>query len=198
MPSGDAVPLDLTVACDLSTELEGHPDNASASVYGGLTVSWAADEAGVPGAGIPGSGTVTANVPLHPDLTAVAFLPTTQLATHRARAVLPDTVPHVEAARNAGRAALLVEAMSRRPELLLPATRDWLHQEYRREALGASMDVVDELRARGHAALVSGAGPSVLVLTTAARVESVQLAAPLGWTRLVPGIPATGVGAFAR
>ena len=98
-----------------------------------------------------------------------------------------------DAARNSARAALLVEAATRSPELLVPATHDWLHQEARRPSYAASMDLVDRLRADGHAATISGAGPSVLVLTTTDRVDSVRSGADEIWTRLVPGIPAEGV-----
>ncbi len=192
IPAGEPVPVDLGCVSDLASALEGHPDNASASVYGGLTVSWTLDP------GCPREGwTGTASVERHPDLTAVVFVPTAQLSTTVARAVLPPTVEHRAAAENSGRAALLVEAVTRRPDLLLPATRDWLHQEFRRAAMPASMALVDALRALGHAAVVSGAGPSVLVLTTRANAAAVVVPAPSdggqGWLRLVPGIPARGV-----
>lgn len=191
LSAGDEVLVDLDVATDLSTELEGHPDNASASVRGGLTVSWTRD----PGDPAP-STTGTASVALHPEVTAVVLVPAAQLATHTARAVLPPTVDHAAAALNSGRAALLVEAMSRRPDLLLPATRDWLHQGFRRAAFAPSMALVDTLREQGHAAVISGAGPSVVVLTTrerAATVASAGEAAVAGWRRLEPGVPTTGV-----
>ncbi len=189
--AGEAVDVDLDTATDLATELEGHPDNASASVRGGLTVSWTRDP-GDPAA----SATGTASVAIHPDITAVVLLPLTQLATQTARAVLPPTVEHTAAALNSGRAALLVEAMSRRPDLLLAATRDWLHQGFRRAAFAPSMDLVDALRAEGHAAVISGAGPSVVVLTTRDRAGSVVPSGddlPAGWRRLEPGVPTSGV-----
>lgn len=189
---GAAVDIDLALVNDLASELEGHPDNASASVYGGLTVSWTVD-AGMPRAGRTG----TARIAVHEDLRPVLLVPATTLATHKARAVLPATVPHHEAAQGAGRAALLVEAVSRRPDLLLAATRDWLHQEPRRPAFPATMALVDHLRAQGHAAVVSGAGPSVLVLTTVDLEDDVVVPADLGgeqaWERLAPGIPDGGV-----
>ncbi len=186
---GTVVDVDLDVATDLSTELEGHPDNASASVRGGMTVSWSRD----PDDPSP-SATGTASVVTHPEVTAVVLVPREQLATHTARAVLPPHVDHVDAALNSGRAALLVEAMTRRPDLLLPATRDWLHQGFRRAAFAPSMDLVDALRSEGHAAVISGAGPSVVVLTTHARAGGVLVPANrVGWTRLEPGIPSTGV-----
>ena len=169
----------------LAARQEGHPDNSSASVHGGLTVSWTSDDEG-----LDAGRTRTACIPVHPDVIPVVFVPHERLATEVARKALPATVPHREAALNSGRAALLIEAVSRRPDLLLPATREWLHQEARRPAFAASMDLVDELRAGGHAAVISGAGPSVLVLATSDRVE--RVVADLSWRRLLPGIPAYG------
>lgn len=177
---------------DISSDLEGHPDNASASVYGGFTLSWR------------DQGRWESIRPsLHPDVTPVLFVPGSTLSTDRARAVLPASVPLANAARTAGRAALLTEAMTRRPELLLASTAEWLHQEPRRGSYPASMALVDRLRADGHAATVSGAGPSVLVLTTYARVDSVVSAGAASsgrnpgsgsiWSRLVPGIAQHGV-----
>lgn len=190
---GDAVrgdellSLDLAAVADLASRLEGHPDNATASVYGGLTVSWTADP------GDPREGrTGTARVAVGEGLDVVVLVPTTRLATHTARAVLPATVAHHEAAQQAGRAALLALAVTTRPDLLLPATRDWLHQEPRRPAFAATMALVDDLRARGHAAVVSGAGPAVLVLTPAADAADVTCDDP-AWRRIAPGVPATGV-----
>ena len=144
--------------------LEGHPDNASASVLGGLTVSWMPDGSGLD----RGDQTVTASIALHPEVDVVVLVPETQLATRTARAVLPATVPLAAAAAGAGRAALLVHALTSDPSHLHAATRDWLHQEARRPAYPETMRLVDALRAQGHAAVVSGAGPSVLVLTTRA------------------------------
>lgn len=189
---GATVPVDLGVATHIASVLEGHPDNASASVYGGLTVSWMPDGSGAD----LGAVTVTARPVLHPDVEVVVFVPDQQLATRHARAVLPEAVPLKDAAANSGRAALLVHALTAEPVHLHAATRDWLHQQARREAYPDSMRLVDALRAEGHAAVVSGAGPTVLVLTTTARSTDVVVPSGLGhWDRLTPGIPASGVSA---
>ncbi|GAA6524605.1 homoserine kinase [Intrasporangium sp. DVR] len=189
---GAPVPLDLVVASHLASLLEGHPDNASASVYGGLTVSWMPDGTGAD----LGETTVTARPVLHPDVDVVAFVPDQQLATRHARAVLPSSVPLQHAAANSGRAALLVHALTTEPVHLHAATRDWLHQEPRRASYPESMRLVDALRAQGHAAVISGAGPTVLVLTTRDRASLVVAPAGLHqWARLTPGIPTTGVTA---
>jgi len=102
---------------------------------------------------------------------ALVFLPHTQLSTGKARRMLPETVPHKDASINAGRSALLVHALSIRPELLFAATEDHLHQQYRREAMPKSLDLVKKLRGAGVAAMISGAGPSVLVLHTGTAAE---------------------------
>lgn len=150
--------LDDDVVLRLATELEGHPDNAAPALLGGATVAWS-DQA---------AGTVhAARLPVHEDVAPVVVVPGTRLATSHARGVLPATVPHGDAAFQAGRAALLVEALGRRPDLLLPATEDRLHQGYRRPVMKESMALVDALRARDVAAVVSGAGPTVLVLARA-------------------------------
>ncbi len=193
--TGADVPLDLDVAGDISSLLEGHPDNASASVHGGLTVSWMPDGTGRD----LGTRTVTARPALHPDLEVVVFVPDAQLATKKARAVLPATVPLAEAAANSGRAALLVHALTTDPTHLHAGTREWLHQEPRRESYAASMALVDALRAAGHAAVISGAGPTVLVLTTRERAGEVVVPEGLGeWERLTPGVPQTGAVATVR
>lgn len=190
---GQEVPIDRGVASHIASVLEGHPDNASASVYGGLTVSWIPDGSGAD----LGDRTVTARPVLHPSIDVVVFVPDQQLATKHARAVLPATVPLAQAAANSGRAALLVHALTSDPSHLHAATRDWLHQEARRESYPESMGLVDALRAAGHAGVISGAGPTVLVLTTKDRAsEVVAPGAAQAWNRLTPGIPATGATAF--
>ena len=175
---------DLGFVNTLAARLEGHPDNSSASVFGGLTISWSDGGS---------DGTHTVRLPLHADVTPVVVVPAAQLSTAKARSVLPSHVRHGDAAVNAGRAALLVHALTSDPSLLLPATREWLHQEARRESFAASMALVDELRAAGHAAVISGAGPSVLVLSTHARADAVEAMVHGGdWQVLRPGVPATG------
>ena len=175
--------VDLAFANSLASRLEGHPDNASASVYGGATLSWSDDG---------GSTTTTVHLPVHPDVEPVVLAPETQLSTAKARSVLPQQVRLADAAANSARAALLTHALGSAPEHLLAATRDWLHQEARRGSYAASMALVDGLRDEGHAAVISGAGPSVLVLSHRDSVEEVRRHAPPGWRVLTPGIPRHG------
>lgn len=155
----------------LAARLEGHPDNVAAACFGGLTVAW--EEDGVFHA---------APTQVAPGIRTVVFVPPATLSTELARGLLPETVPHADAAASAGRAALLVAALATGwTAKLRDGTRDWLHQEYRRSAMPESLDLVDALRAQGHAAVISGAGPAVLVLTDGAGVERVRGHAPAGW-----------------
>jgi len=189
-PEGDgggAGRFDPTFTNDLAARLEGHPDNASASVFGGVTLSWSDD---------PAVGTTTVSLRVDPRIVPVVFAPEEQLSTAKARAVLPAHVRLADAAANSGRAAALVHALAFAPEHLVAATRDWLHQEPRRPSYAGSMALVDRLRRAGHAAVISGAGPSVLALALDSTVDEVRSLGPQGWRALTPGI-ATG-GARAR
>jgi homoserine kinase len=134
--------------------LEGHPDNVAPCLLGGLTLAWN-----------PGERARAIRLDVHPDLRPVLCVPEQMLPTEAARGLLPDVVPHGDASRNAARAALLVEALRSRPDLLLDATEDHLHQDYRAEAMPETLALVTRLRSSGLPAVVSGAGPSVLVLT---------------------------------
>lgn len=183
-------PLPPQDALDAACALEGHPDNAAASLLGGLTLGWHEAAAG------GGAARWRAvRVEPHADLCVLLCLPDTELSTARARAMLPLQVPHADAAHTAGRAALLVEAVTRSPELLLAATDDRLHQAQRAAAMPESWDLLTALRDAGHAAVVSGAGPSVVVLCAdaAASEAAAHVAGSLGgWRSLRPGIPRTG------
>jgi homoserine kinase len=142
-------------ALPLASELEGHPDNVAPCLYGGLTVSW-----------IGSAGARAVRVEPDEHVTPVAIIAPAPVATEVARGLLPAQVPHRDAARNAGRAALLVAALTGRPEALLDATQDRLHQDYRAPAMPATHALIGRLREAGLPAVVSGAGPSVLVLLT--------------------------------
>ncbi|WP_254666593.1 homoserine kinase [Humibacillus sp. DSM 29435] len=197
--AGEPVVVEREVTNHLASAQEGHPDNASASVYGGLTVSWMPDGTGLD----LGERTVTARPQLLAQVDVVGFVPDRQLATRTARAVLPDTVPLRSAASGAGRAALLVHALTADLSHLHAATRDWLHQEPRRASYPDSMALVDALRAQGWAAFVSGAGPTVLVLTTTSQAHEVVLPERLGfesagWHRITPGVAHVGATVTAR
>ncbi|GAA2110746.1 homoserine kinase [Actinomadura alba] len=166
--------LDDGGALALATAIEGHPDNVAPCLAGGLTIVWTPDD----GPAVPGadpSARAPRLVRLDLDIEVIAFVPDQRLATERARGLLPDVVPHADAAANAGRAALLIAALTRGlgPETLLDATADRLHQNYRAPAMPESAALVKNLRDAGVAAVISGAGPTVLAFTSASRTDSI-------------------------
>ncbi len=139
----------LRLACDI----EGHPDNVAACLLGGLTVAWRS------GAELK----VARLLPLA-GLAPVLCVPAEPLSTETARKALPAQVPHAVAAANSARAALLIAALTGRPELLFDGTEDFLHQPYRAAAMPPTAALIGRLRSAGIPAVVSGAGPSVLAL----------------------------------
>jgi homoserine kinase len=178
---GDAR-LDDTAMLELATEIEGHPDNVAACLLGGFTLAWSEEGA-------------ARAIRMEPDerIAPVVFVPSDPVLTETARGLLPRTVPHVDAAVNAGRAALLVEALTNRPELLFPATEDRLHQVYRASAMPESVALVHRLRAEGVAAVISGAGPTVLALVEEGVAEKVSRLAGEGWAANRLSLDGSGV-----
>jgi len=178
VPGGSLVVDDDTLF-RLAAEIEGHPDNVAPAFYGGFVISGRED--GV---------FYAARCSVDPRVSAVVFVPPTGVETTVARGLLPDLVPHADAAANAGRTALLVAALSNQPELLLTATRDYLHQDFREPAMPDSLALVRSLRADGIPAIVSGAGPTVLAFTDGLAVagatgsgapEALLSRCPEGW-----------------
>jgi len=164
--------LDDVQLVQLSSEFEGHPDNAAASVLGSAVVTWSHGQ----------DAFFARRLDLHPSIVATSFVPQVESSTEATRGLLPDAVPRADAVFNVSRAALGVVALTVDPDCLMDATQDKLHQDYRAEALGDTTRLVKALRERGHAATVSGAGPSVLVLGTAPLgAHESELAAELGF-----------------
>ncbi len=186
----------------LAVDLEGHPDNVAACLAGGLTVAWRRSGAAGGGAfhgssGEPGADVVRGSsgerggvgmlrLAVLPSIRAVVCVAPTALATHEARQVLPELVPHADAAANAARSALLVAGLTSDPAVLFDATEDFLHQRYRAPVMPQTADLLGRLRQAGVAAVVSGAGPSVVALTLAGQpgpevVDSIACGTGISW-----------------
>lgn len=157
--AGRDVELERDTILQVAAGVEGHADNAAASLLGGFVVAWET----------PGNTSQrfhAVRLDAHPGIHPVALVAGIESLTSTTRGLLPERVPLVDAAFTGSRTALAVLAFTQRPELLLPATEDRLHQGYRRPAYPESADLVDALRDRGIPAAISGAGPTVLALTT--------------------------------
>jgi homoserine kinase len=152
----------------LATDMEGHPDNVSASLFGGATISWFEVEKHK-------SSAHCVHLNVDPRIQAIAYIPSKALATSKARKMLPEAIPFADAVRNTTNAALMSHALTTRPDLLFTATEDFLHQSYRAEAMPESYALVQKLRGAGIAAFISGAGPTVLALHTANQGELEEL-----------------------
>jgi homoserine kinase len=176
----------------LATELEGHPDNVAAAFYGGATISWVEKSFVSTGE----SKNIGRAVSLKVDdrIKALLLIPENQLATAKARKLLPESISHQDAVLNSSRSALLVHALAERPDLLFTSTQDLLHQSYRQSAMPKTIALVEKLRGAGLAAVVSGAGPSVMVLyaNSEDEIDQVPALAP-GFTAMKLAIAKTGV-----
>jgi homoserine kinase len=172
--------LDDAAVLSLATRLEGHPDNVAPALLGGFVIS-----------GQAGGEVWAQQSTVDPTISAVVFVPPHGLRTEVARGLLPEAVPHSDAAANSGRAALLVSALGGHPDRLLRATEDFLHQKQREPAMPESLSLVMKLRERGVPAVVSGAGPSVLAFVTDDG-DAVAELGPAGWRTMRQGVGGRG------
>lgn len=175
-------PLSNEQLVQLSSAFEGHPDNAAASVLGQAVVSWT--EIPVDGRTEPQYRAVT--IPVAESIMATALVPNFHASTEAVRRVLPTDVTHLDARFNVSRCAVMTVALQHHPELLWEGTRDRLHQPYRADVLPVTAEWVNRLRNRGYAAYLSGAGPTVMVLSTEPVDESVLNDAREAGLRVLP------------
>ena len=149
-------PLDKEMLLDVTTQMEGHPDNAAPALYGGLCASV-----------VGGDGRVLCvRYPVAPSVRFAALIPDFPLATAEARRVLPASIPRADAVFNISRTAILMRGMEMGDYALLSAALDdRLHTPYRK-ALIHDFDFVraQALEAGARALVISGAGPTLLAL----------------------------------
>jgi homoserine kinase len=167
--------LDDLAAFQLATDLEGHPDNVAAAQFGGLTIAWL-------------DGAAAAVERLDADVPVTVFIPPSGVSTEAARGLLPASVPFADAAFNAGRAALMVAALTGAADRLIAATEDRLHQQARSPAMPESYALLRSLRVEGVPAVISGAGPTVLAFA-----RGLSGATPAGWSTAELAVAPQGV-----
>jgi homoserine kinase len=161
----------------LATEMEGHPDNVAPALFGGLTIAWM-DE----------NGAHYEKLMVHRGVSPLVLVPSFTMSTKLARSLQPENVPHEDAIFNVSRSSLLVAALTQNPERLFAATEDKLHQDYRASAMPETYTLITKLREAGFAAVVSGAGPSILVLCSdpSQRIAAAKLVAQVQETSWLP------------
>jgi homoserine kinase len=180
------VDIDALGLLALATEMEGHPDNVAPCLFGGLTIAWVTAE-----------GPQFKKLIVHRGVSPLVLVPQATMSTALARSLQPESVPHADAIFNVSRSTLLIAALIQSPELLLAATEDRLHQNYRAEAMPDTSRLIGLLREQGFPAVVSGAGPSILVLCSdpaqrLAAVELVESESATPWQSLVLAVDFKG------
>ncbi|MGV8884134.1 MAG: homoserine kinase [Microbacteriaceae bacterium] len=162
------VDIDSDTLLRIATDLEGHPDNVAPALFGGLTIAWTGN-----------NGPRHKKLMVHRGVSPLICVPESTMSTELARSLQPESVSRADAIFNVSRSSLLIAALVQSPELLLDATEDKLHQSYRASAMQETGDLIEILRSHGLAAVVSGAGPSLLVLCSdpAQRTAAAQLVA---------------------
>lgn len=186
------VEIDSNGLLALATELEGHPDNVAPCLFGGLTIAWVTPE-----------GPQFKKLIVHRGVSPLVLVPEATMSTALARSLQPESVPHADAIFNVSRSTLLIAALIQSPELLLAATEDKLHQNYRAAAMPDTDRLIQLLRANGFPAVVSGAGPSILVLCSdpgqrlaAAELVANESATP--WQSLILAVDFKGATVIAH
>ncbi len=176
----------------IANQMEGHPDNVAAAIFGNANIAWQDLQRGHMVA-------QSVNIEVDARIGALAFIPAKAVATSKARKMLPETIAHQDAVRNSSNSALLVHALSHRPDLLHTATEDFLHQSYRQDAMPGSFALLTKLRSAGVAAFISGAGPTVLVLHTGGQSEAEELRRAAGDKYITTelGIARSGAGVIS-
>ncbi|ANF33106.1 homoserine kinase [Leifsonia xyli] len=171
------VDLDAQQLLALANDMEGHPDNVAPALFGGLTIAWVTPE-----------GPRFKKLIVHRGVSPLVLVPEHVMSTALARSLQPQSVPHEDAVFNVSRSALLVAALIQSPELLHAATEDKLHQSYRASAMPETDRLITLLRDNGFAAVVSGAGPSILVLGSdpSQRLAAAKLVEEAAQTRWQP------------
>jgi homoserine kinase len=180
------VELESDRLLDIATSMEGHPDNVAPALFGGLTIAWTGP-----------NGPQHKRLLPHRSVSPLLLVPEQTMSTALARSLQPTSVPHADAIFNVSRSTLLIAALIQSPELLSTATEDRLHQSYRASAMPETDRMITLLRDAGHAAVVSGAGPSILVLASdpsqrLAAAELVARSAAQRWTALLPAVDIKG------
>lgn len=140
---------------ETASEIEGHPDNITPALFGGMTVSVK-----------DGDRVYYERIKLSQDLKFCAIIPDFELSTKDSRAVLPDSIPYKDGVYNVGRVSLMIAAFSNENfDLLKLACRDRLHEKYRGSLIGNYSEIVEECnRQNSLCVFLSGAGPTIMAV----------------------------------
>ena len=160
-------PADEQALLSIATEVEGHPDNVAPTILGGFVLSSQEEDGSV----------VYRKLPWPKEWKLIVCIPDYELATEIARSVLPEKVDMKDAAFNARRCAMLVDAVyTKDAELLRLALQDKLHQPYRMKLVPGLKEIIEGLKHEQDVlgCVLSGAGPSILVISKGKEIEKIK------------------------
>ncbi len=170
-------PADEAALLSIATEVEGHPDNITPAIIGGLTLSSAEEDGSI----------VSRNLPWPEEWVLTVCVPEYELATEISRSVLPKEVPLTDAVYNAQRMAMFVQAIyTKDEELMKLALRDKLHQPYRMKLVPGFDKISENLKHEESVlgVVLSGAGPSILVVSLKTNLDKVKTIIKETWDEL--------------
>lgn len=165
-------PLSPAEIRQLAIEMEGHPDNVVPALIGGCRLAATA-----------ASGWAIADIPWHDSIVPVVAIPNFELSTAAARSVLPNEYSRADAIFNTAHLGLLIRGLETgNPDWLTAALTDRIHQPYRQQLIPGYTDVEQAvIAAGGYGMVISGAGPTLLALSTVECSEAVATAMTQAW-----------------
>ena len=170
-------PADEAALLSIATEIENHPDNITPALVGGFVVSSLEDDGSV----------VYSKMNWPKDWNITVCIPDYELSTSIARSVLPAEVPMKDAIFNLKHTAMLVQAVNTHDEKLMKiALDDRLHQQYRERLIPGLKEIKDALKHEENVmgVVISGAGPSVLVISYGNNLDKIRNTVSHVWDEL--------------
>jgi homoserine kinase len=165
-------PLSPAEVMQLAIEMEGHPDNVVPALIGGCRLAATA-----------ANGWAIADIPWHSSIVPVVAIPDFELSTAQARSVLPNEYSRADAIFNTAHLGLMIRGLETgNAQWLTAGLIDRIHQPYRQKLIPGYTDVEQAvIAAGGYGMVISGAGPTLLAMTTANRAEAVAMAMAESW-----------------
>ena len=168
-------PADEAALLSIATEVEGHPDNVTPAIVGGMVLTSLEDDGSI----------VYRKLPWPEEWQLTVCIPDYELATDISRSVLPVSVPMSHATFNSTRTAMMVEALhTKDAELMKLALQDKLHQSYRTKLVPGLQDIMENLKHEENVlgCVLSGAGPSILIVSQKNNLDRIKSIVSETWT----------------
>lgn len=160
-------PADEAALLSIATEVEGHPDNVTPAIVGGLVLTSLEEDGSI----------IYRKLPWPEEWQLTLCVPDYELATDISRSVLPQEVPLKDASFNSRRTAMFVEALhTKDTELMKLALQDKLHQPYRTKLVPGLQEIMDNLKHEENVlgCVLSGAGPSILIVSHKNNLDKIK------------------------